>query len=78
MYHAKEGTGYEGWIKLKDGLTELVYARVIFTTALEALKAAETDLPEAKKWREIADHLAPLPVVKQMKQQLLRMVPVTN
>jgi len=64
LYHAKEGTGYEGWIKLKDGLTELVYARVLFTTALEALRVVESDLPEAKRWSEIAGHLAPLPVVK--------------
>ena len=27
FYHAKGGTGYEGWIKLKDGLTELGSAR---------------------------------------------------
>lgn len=64
LYHAKEGTGYEGWIKLKDGLTELVYARVLFSTALEALKAADTKLPESAKWKEILDHLAPLPVIK--------------
>jgi alpha-L-fucosidase 2 len=64
LYHAKESTGYEGWIKLKDGLTDLVYAKVLFKTALEALKMAEIDLPEAKRWSEIASHLAPLPVVK--------------
>ena len=64
LYHAKESTGYEGWIKLKDGLTELVYARALFATALEALRVADTDLPEAIKWKEILDHLAPLPVVK--------------
>ena len=38
LYHARKGTGYEGWIELKDGLTELVYARVLFKTALEAVK----------------------------------------
>ncbi|HUH45864.1 MAG TPA: DUF5703 domain-containing protein, partial [Arenibacter sp.] len=38
LYHSAESTGYEGWIKLKDGLTDLVYARAIFNTALEALK----------------------------------------
>jgi len=63
LYHAKEGTAYEGWIKLKDGLTELVYARVLFSAALEALDAAGTDLPEAVKWKEILGHLAPLPVM---------------
>ncbi|MCX6219568.1 MAG: hypothetical protein NTZ69_01100 [Bacteroidia bacterium] len=64
LYHAKESTGYEGWIKLKDGLTDLVYAKALFTTALEALKVAGTDNPKAKKWKEILENLAPLPVVK--------------
>ena len=64
LYHTKEGTGYEGWIRLKDGLTELVYARVLFSTALEAVKAAEDELPEAEKWESILKRLAPLPVVK--------------
>ena len=63
LYHARESTGYEGWVKLKDGLPELVYSNSLFTTALKALKAAKTDLPEAAKWNEILDHLAPLPVV---------------
>jgi len=64
LYHAKEGTGYEGWIKLRDGLTELVYAHVLFSTALEAMEEVGANLPEAEKWRDILDHLAPLPVVK--------------
>jgi len=64
LYHAKEGNGYEGSVILHDGLTELVYARTLFTTALEAIKVAVIDIPEAKRWKEILDHLAPLPVVK--------------
>ena len=64
LYHAKEGTGYEGWIKLKDGLTELVYARVLFKTALEALKVAGIDIPEVKKWKEILDNLTPIPIIE--------------
>ena len=64
LYHAKEGTGYEGWIKLKDGLTELVYAQALFSTALEAIKVAGAKLPEATRWKEILDHLAPMPVLK--------------
>ncbi len=63
FYHAKEGTGYEGWIKLKDGLTELVYARALFSTTLEVLKATKTNLPEAANWKEILNYLAPLPTV---------------
>ncbi len=64
LYHARESTGYEGWIKLEDGLTELVAARTIFTTLLEAMKAAGMDTPEAKKWKELLDNMAPVPVVK--------------
>jgi len=63
LYHAKEGTGYEGWIKLKDGLTELTYARALFSTALKALETTGTDLPESVKWKEILDHMAPLPII---------------
>ena len=64
LYHAKACTGYEGWIKLKDGLTELVYAQAIFSTALEALKVADKDIPEAKRWKEMLGNIAPLPAVK--------------
>ena len=64
LYHTSESTGYEGWIKLKDGLTDLVYTQVILETALEALKAANRDIREAKKWKEIVNYLAPLPIVE--------------
>jgi alpha-L-fucosidase 2 len=64
LYHAKEGTGYEGWIKLKDGLTELVYAQALFSTALKALNEAKVKIPESIKWKEILDHLTPLPIIK--------------
>jgi len=72
FYHAKEGTGYEGWIKLKDGLTELAYAKALFTTALEALKAAGKNIPESKSWEEILKNLAPLPVVKVSEGLIVR------
>lgn len=64
LYHAKEGTGYEGWIKLKDALTELVYTKALLSATLEALKVAKRTLPETAKWKEILANLAPLPVVK--------------
>jgi len=72
LYHAKEGTGYEGWIKLKDGLTELVYTKSLFTTALEALKVAGMDIPETKKWEDILKNIAPLPIVKASKGLIVR------
>ncbi len=64
QYHAKEGSGYEGWIKLKDGLTELVYAQALFTAALDAMKVAGSAAPESIRWRDILNHLAPLPILK--------------
>lgn len=72
LYHAKEGSGYEGWIKLRDGLTELVYARALFSTALEALKTAGTTLPEASGWKDILDHLAPLLSVQAGEDAITR------
>jgi hypothetical protein len=63
LYHARKGTGYEGWIELKDGLTELTYARMLFETALEALNAAGSKIPEAEKWKDILTRLAPLPSI---------------
>ena len=72
LYHAKEGTGYEGWIELKDGLTELVYARVLFAAALEALKVAGKEVPDAAHWRDILAHLAPLPAIKAGSSSIAR------
>lgn len=71
-YHAKQGTGYEGWIPLHDGVSELVYGNVLFTTALDALKEAGEADPRAATWRDIRDHLAPLPTVKADKNFIRR------
>jgi alpha-L-fucosidase 2 len=72
LYHAKEGSGYEGWIKLKDGLTELVYAKALFGSTLAALEVAGAKLSEAAKWKEIIDHLAPLPVQKNDEETIIK------
>ena len=61
VYHARSGTGYEGWIRLRDAITELIYARVLLTTALKALEECGADHVGASHWRTILDHLAPLP-----------------
>jgi len=63
-YHAKSGTGYEGWILLRDAITELVYGRVLFATALDALAEAGVEEPRALKWKNMLENLAPLPVIK--------------
>ncbi|MCE7987047.1 MAG: hypothetical protein DYG89_38230 [Caldilinea sp. CFX5] len=64
LYHARAGTGYEGWIKLYDAITELVCGRVLFATTLAALQEAAVDEPRAAHWRTILAHLAPLPVTE--------------
>lgn len=64
LYHARGGTGYEGTIMLRDALTELVYARTLFATALQALEITGLEVPEAARWKFLQDHLAPIPVVK--------------
>ena len=63
-YHAREGTGYEGWIKLRDGISELVYAKVLFSAAIDALEEAGVEEPRAGKWKEILDHLTPLAIIE--------------
>jgi hypothetical protein len=49
---------------LKDGLTEISYGKAIFSTALEALKAAGMDIPEANRWKDILGKIAPFPIIK--------------
>lgn len=61
LYHAREGTGYEGWIKLHDAITELVCGRVLFAAVLAALREAGVSEPRAEHWQHILEHLAPLP-----------------
>ena len=63
-YHAKEGTGYEGWIKLRDCVSELACGKALFLTAIKALEEAGVEEPRAGKWKEISDNLIPLPIVK--------------
>ena len=63
IYHAREGTGYEGWIKLRDGISEVACAKALFSAALEALREAGVEEPRAARWLEITDNLVPLPTI---------------
>lgn len=63
LYHARQSTGYEGWIKLRDGLTDLTYARALLNATLSALQVANKTLPETNLWKVILANLAPLPLV---------------
>lgn len=60
-YHAREGTGYEGWIRMRDVITELACGRALFSAVLPALADAGVDDARQARWREILDHMAALP-----------------
>ena len=64
LYHARSGTGYEGWIKLRDPITELACARVLFATALAGLREAGVAEQRASLWQDMLDHLAPFPTLE--------------
>ncbi len=59
-YHAKRGTGYEGWIWMKDTTTELSTAEALYRGVIEALSDAGVTEPRAEKWKEILENLAPV------------------
>lgn len=62
-YHARKGTGYEGWIELRDAVSELACARALYTATLDALRTAAVDDPAAPRWQALLDALAPLPTL---------------
>lgn len=62
FYHAKDGTGYEGWIVLKDSITELVCGEVLFKAACDVVEILGIDEPQLNTWKEIASRIVSLPV----------------
>lgn len=71
-YHAKEGTGYEGWIKLRDCISELTYGKMLFSIAIKIVEEGGIEEPRVKKWKEIIDHLAAWPVIKAGKDCIVK------
>jgi len=63
LWHAKESTAFEGWVKFRDVASELVYARAVFSTVLSGLRQAGRTHPQEALWRDIAEHLPPLPTL---------------
>jgi hypothetical protein len=63
-YHAKRGTGYEGWIQLHDAVSELACGKALFAAVLAALDEAGESDPSAPNWKMILENLAPLPLVE--------------
>lgn len=66
-YHAKEGTGYEGWIKLRDCVSELACGKALFLIAIKAVEEAGIEEPHVKKWEKIMANLIALPVIRAGK-----------
>ena len=64
LYHGRGGTGYEGWILMRDVITELASGQSLFAAALEALRVTSTDDPRASRWRDILDHMSELPSIR--------------
>lgn len=64
LFHARKGAAYEGWIHVHDGLTELAYGKVLFATVLSALKEADQSDPDEPLWRDLGEHLAPIPTIE--------------
>lgn len=64
LYHPTASTGYEGWILLKDGLTNIAHAHTLFNIAVKAADILGTHTSEVKKWTNILKKLAPLPGVE--------------
>ncbi len=58
-YHAVCGTGYEGWILLRDSTSELACARALFRAVAEALEEAGQTAAEAGLWKDILADTAP-------------------
>lgn len=58
-YHAVNGTGYEGWIRLRDATTELACGRALFRAVLKALRNAGQSVPEEALWKDILENTAP-------------------
>ncbi len=68
LYHAQRGSAYEGWIQLKDSITELACGKALFLATIEACRQAGVEEAELPKWQEMADRLAPWPRVKMDEQ----------
>lgn len=72
VYHGNKGCGYEGLAQIRDCITELASAAVLFPAVLDALRIAGVDDPRASKWRDLCDHLAPFMMVQPGDQMIKR------
>jgi alpha-L-fucosidase 2 len=64
LFHAREGTGYEGWIRMRDVITELACGQALFAATIAALGTAGVTDGRQQRWQDILDHMAPLPTVR--------------
>ena len=71
-YHAKSGLGYEGGPLMRDVISEIVTAHVLFSAVLEALEITAASHPEREKWHEISENLAELQTLDQPEDVIER------
>lgn len=63
LWHMPSATAYEGWILLRDSITDLANGRALLAASVRAAGKLALDREEAARWREILETLAPLPVM---------------
>ncbi len=66
-FHAKPGSGYEGWILLEDCLTELSVCKSLFKATLEAIEISGAVEPVSKVIQKILSGMADLETIPDDK-----------
>jgi len=72
LYHARCGTAYEGWIELRDVVTDLAYGRKLLEIAVRAASEAGVDEPAVEHWKRLADRLAPPRIISAGGESISR------
>lgn len=61
LFHCAPATGYEGWTKLTDVISERSCLQALLEAVLEAADILQADLPERGDYLEVLGSLAPYP-----------------
>jgi len=59
--HSGPATGYEGWIKLTDTISEISCLEALLKAVFEAAEVLRADLPEREDYLKVLGNLAPYP-----------------
>jgi hypothetical protein len=63
LLHAAPATGYEGWIKLTDNITEISCLQALLKAVLEAAEQLGESFPEQADFADVLGRLAPYPIL---------------